>query len=126
MLRLPPTPFFRDTSEHLMIASMGAGHATDLGLDPSKRRRANSLLVLTILLAIAFCLRCLNLNREGLWLDEIWSMEFSSSRSFAEEQLPRDVVLREPAKLTSLKGALPVWKIWTSLQMEPNPPLYYT
>ncbi|MGH7214328.1 MAG: glycosyltransferase family 39 protein, partial [Tepidisphaeraceae bacterium] len=78
-----------------------------------------------LILGSAAWLRFKDLGREGLWLDELFSLQSSAGRGSASERVPHNVWLDNPAPVTPLDGAGPWWTIWTSQGGEVHPPLYY-
>jgi hypothetical protein len=81
--------------------------------------------LLGLILVAAAGLRFRGIEREGLWLDELYSLETSASRCYQDLHLPRDEVLDPPPRLTTLEGAPPVARVWTSMDDDQHPPLYF-
>ena len=89
-----------------------------------KRPRRNAL-VLAIILLIALALRLYQLDKPGLWLDEILTVELSTGRGYAHADFPQHELIDSPVELTGLDDAPPFWRIWTSLERDVHPPLFY-
>ena len=80
-------------------------------------------LVLIVLLAIG--VRYWFSAGKPLWIDDYHSIAFSTGHGWAFDHLPRSAIIPVPPDLVTLEGAKPVWSIWTSLDTEPNPPLFF-
>jgi mannosyltransferase len=76
------------------------------------------------ILLIAAALRIYKIGEQSFWLDELLSLEASTGRGQTDHALPRGVAI-EPARFTKLQGAPPAWKVWTTLEKDSHPPLYY-
>lgn len=81
--------------------------------------------VLTVILIVAAAVRFYALGRASFWYDEFGSLETSTGRGLLHLQLPVNRTIENPPDLTSLQGAPPIWKIWTSLNLDNHPPLYF-
>jgi hypothetical protein len=81
--------------------------------------------LLLALLLLATALRLYGLGDACYWLDEFYSLESSTGRGLAHATLPQNVVIPSPPLLTRLAGAPPWWRIWTSLDTDNHPPLYF-
>lgn len=79
--------------------------------------------ILIFLVAAAF--RFYHLGHACYWYDEFGSLEASTGRGLAQLTLPLNVIISHPPDLTSLHGAPSAWKIWTSLDLDNHPPLYF-
>ncbi|HWB53688.1 MAG TPA: hypothetical protein VG722_05825, partial [Tepidisphaeraceae bacterium] len=84
-----------------------------------------SLWRLGLILLLAVALRFYALGRASFWYDEFDSLEASTGRGLAHLELPVNRIIAHPPDLTSLKGAPPAWGIWTSLDLDNHPPLYF-
>jgi uncharacterized membrane protein len=82
-------------------------------------------LVLIVLLCVGAFLRFYDIGGPSLWADEIWSIEISTGRGSAHDLLPLGSIQTEQVDLTSLDGAAPWWKIWTTMSLVVHPPLYH-
>jgi 4-amino-4-deoxy-L-arabinose transferase-like glycosyltransferase len=92
----------------------------------SPRVRPLHLIVLGLILLAAALVRIKGISAEGLWIDELYSLEFSGGYGFPTDKLlPRNTVIESPPLLTSLHGAPATWRIWTTLGDDIHPPLYY-
>jgi uncharacterized membrane protein len=81
---------------------------------------------LILILLFATGLRLHALGRASFWYDEFGSLEASTGRGLAHLQLPLNQFLpTPPPHLTSLPSAPPIWRIWTSLDLDNHPPLYF-
>jgi len=60
-----------------------------------------------------------------LWWDELVSIEAAYGHVLATESLPRDTLIDVAPNDLAPASAAPITKIWTSLEHEANPPLYY-
>jgi hypothetical protein len=89
------------------------------------RERSRRLLVLGLILAVALGLRLYRIGDSGFWLDEFCSVECSTGVGLLHAGLPRNVVLTSPPLLTTLASARPWWTIWSSLNRDNHPPLYF-
>jgi uncharacterized membrane protein len=84
-----------------------------------------SRLALAGIVILAIALRFYGLGKNTLWYDEFCSIECSSSRGLFHETLPMNQLIDQPIRPTSLVDA-PSWpRIWTSLDREQHPPLYF-
>jgi len=82
-------------------------------------------LPLMAILILAALLRLYGIGDSCFWLDEFCSVECSTGRGLAHVAIPRDQWLTELPRLTSLQGAPPIWRIWTSMGLDNHPPLYF-
>ncbi len=82
------------------------------------------LALLTCILLTAGALRFYAIGQQCFWLDELLSLEASTGRGQTDQALPRDEVIHPP-RLTKLDSAPPAWKVWTTLEKDSHPPLYY-
>jgi len=94
--------------------------ATD---DDAPAARSHGILLALILLS-AVVTRFYGIAEYSLWLDEIWTIETATARGSPHLLLPEGVIITEPPVLTSLDGAPPWWRIWTSMREMTHPPLY--
>jgi uncharacterized membrane protein len=84
-------------------------------------------LVLILFLAGGAFVRCYRLGKQGLWLDEYWSVYAATGLGQPETSVfhkPTGVVL-DPPPAVGFGQAAPVWKIWGSLDNNVHPPLYF-
>jgi hypothetical protein len=58
-------------------------------------------------------------------MDEIWSIEISTGRGSMHDTLPTGTIQTQQVDLTTLEGAPPWWKVWTTLALVIHPPLYH-
>jgi len=80
--------------------------------------------LLILILLIAGFLRFYNIGRDPLWLDEIGSLEVSTGRGQMQMMLPVGKPIILP-NLTSLEDAPPLTAVWTSMNLDEHPPLYF-
>jgi uncharacterized membrane protein len=86
---------------------------------------SRQLLVLILLICVGGFFRFYEIGGPSLWLDEFWSLEVSTGRGSMHDALPADSIQTRQFDLTSLSGAPPWWKIWTTLTHVAWPPLYH-
>ena len=89
------------------------------------KRPNTSLLVLALILFFALALRLHQLAEPSLWLDEILTVQLSTGRGYAHLDFPQDQLVPPPPDLIGLNDAPPFWRIWTTLDRDVHPPLYY-
>jgi uncharacterized membrane protein len=89
------------------------------------KRPNTTLLVLAIILFFALTLRLHQLTKPSLWLDEILTVQLSTGRGYAHLDFPQDQLIPPPPDLIGLAQAPPFWRIWTTLERDVHPPLYY-
>jgi uncharacterized membrane protein len=80
---------------------------------------------LILILLFAAGLRLYALGRASFWYDEFGSLEASTGRGLAHLKLPLNQIIVDPPHFTSLQNAPPAWRIWTSLNLDNHPPLYF-
>ncbi|HEY1684142.1 MAG TPA: glycosyltransferase family 39 protein [Tepidisphaeraceae bacterium] len=80
---------------------------------------------LIVILLIAAAVRFYGLGRASFWYDEFGSLEASTGRGLAQLRLRANQIIAHPTDLTSLQDAPPFWKIWSSLDLDNHPPLYF-
>ena len=90
-----------------------------------RSRRGFASWVLLAILAASAAARLWGITAQGFWHDELFSMELSTGRGYADYHLPRDAVIDSPPDLETLRGAPPWWKIWTNMNEDTHPPLYF-
>lgn len=90
---------------------------------PPVRRWHRAALAAILLLAALLRLHDLTLN--SLWIDEIYSVETSASQRSVDEWIPRGQIVDHPPHATRLENAPPAWRIWTTMDGDPHPPLYF-
>jgi hypothetical protein len=73
---------------------------------------------------VAAWLRFYHLGSQSMWHDELWSLEWSTGRGPAMMHQPTNVIL-PPPRLVDLSTAPPFWAIWSSMDEDTQPPLYY-
>jgi len=88
--------------------------------DPSRGQRA----ALVCILLMAAAARWYGIGEFSLSLDEIWTIETATGRGSPHLHLPEQTILAPGPDLTSLEGAQPWWRIWTSMREMTHPPLY--
>jgi uncharacterized membrane protein len=84
-----------------------------------------SRLALAGIVILAVALRFYGLGKNTLWYDEFCSIECSTGRGLFHETLPYNQLIDQPIRPTSLVDAPPWPRIWTSLDREQHPPLYF-
>lgn len=82
-------------------------------------------MILGVILVLALVLRAYRLGKPSLWLDEILTIQLSTGRGYAQLDFPQDRFISEPNDLTGLKDAPGWWRIWTTLDRDVHPPLFY-
>lgn len=92
--------------------------------DATARLRRRSVFYLGLVLLIAIVVRLPDVGAP-LWWDELVSIEGACGHVLATESLPRNILIETPFNALSVSNALPITRIWTSLDHEANPPLYY-
>jgi Dolichyl-phosphate-mannose-protein mannosyltransferase len=80
---------------------------------------------LGVVVVIAICARLWFMHGIALWIDDYHSISFSTGHGWAVDSLPRNTLIHAAPDLVTLANAKPVWSVWTSLDSEPNPPLYF-
>lgn len=85
---------------------------------------AREKLWLGSILALALAVRVAHLQRDSLWMDELFSMAQSGGYS-AWAALPPSNRVSPLARTTSLDGARPVAQILTELRDDNHPPLHF-
>lgn len=80
--------------------------------------------LLLLILTGAAAVRGVHLNRACYFFDETWFDELSTGRGSLHSRLPANTLLENIPRVTSLNGAEPWWKIWSSLDHVTHPPLY--
>ncbi|MGH7177059.1 MAG: glycosyltransferase family 39 protein [Tepidisphaeraceae bacterium] len=86
--------------------------------------RVRTATLLTLILILAALLRFPGLSRQCYTLDEFWFAELSTGRGSAHDALPRDVVIVDPPRLTSLNTAPPLRNIAMGMSGTTHPPLF--
>lgn len=92
---------------------------------PGPLRRRAYLPVLLAILILATGLRVYRLGAESLWIDELLSLQLSAGYGYGTLRAPPDVLQSPAPRPAHLDGAPPPWHVWTSLDDDPHPPLYY-
>lgn len=82
-------------------------------------------LILLIIVVVAIGCRVYDIGGASYWLDEFDSMECSTGRGLAHVALPANRWITHPPALTTLSGAPPWPDIWTSMNLDNHPPLYF-
>jgi hypothetical protein len=82
------------------------------------------LLLLALILVLAGSLRFYGLSRDAFWLDESFSLQAITGHNFRYLDLPSNTVI-SAGDATLFNRDRPVWTIWTTLQGDTFPPLYY-
>src|SRR5580658_4118488 len=85
---------------------------------------ARRVFPLLLILFIGAFLRFHGIARDPMWLDEIDSLQVSTGRGQMHMVLPVGKPFDLPA-LTSLDGVPPLSAIWTSMNLDQHPPLYF-
>ena len=81
--------------------------------------------LLVLILIVAGAMRLVRIGAPSMWLDEMLAMENSTGRGQEHMVLPRGVVLDPAPALTRLSDGPGIFRIWTSLERETHPPLYF-
>lgn len=97
----------------------------DYGSTGSRRVLLRPWMILLLILLAAAALRWHRIGHYSLWLDEFLSLENSTGRGQLFTKLPRKVLLDPAPALTRLSDGPGFWRIWTSLDTETHPPLYF-
>lgn len=105
-----PSPVFHDPA--LPAASTAA------------RWRWPDIALLFVVLAIAGVVQCIYIQPEPSF-DELWHLMLSTGRGTPVGFFSPDQLFEACERLTSLAGAPPIWRIWTTLDGMPHPPLYF-
>lgn len=98
-------------------------HETPAPVEP-KPRIARSI-PLALILIVGIGLRLHAIAADSLWYDELCSVEISAGHGMVHYLLPTRQLLPAAPDLLSLDNAQPAWRIWTSLDLDFHPPLYY-
>ena len=80
--------------------------------------------VLILLLLLGGWVRFHNIERNGLWVDEMWAVFIACGRGVSAFHIPMNQVL-DPAPQLGLAGAPAWWTIWTNVGTSIHPPLYH-
>jgi uncharacterized membrane protein len=80
---------------------------------------------LFLILVLAAALRWARIGHESLWLDEQLSLENSTGRGHLHGSLPSETVLDPAPAPTRLGDAPGLAAIWSSLESETHPPLFF-
>src|SRR5947207_2132702 len=91
--------------------------------EQNKRRREHYWLALILIVAAA--VRVYGIGDACYWKDEFNSLEVSTGRGLLDMALAVNVELDDPPALTTLENAPPWWRIWTSLDRDNHPPIYF-
>lgn len=78
--------------------------------------------LLLLILALAAVPRIANLTRASLWADELKSVAETSGRVHA---LPLNTIIAPAPNWSDLSQARPWPSVWTNLEMDDHPPLYF-
>jgi hypothetical protein len=89
-------------------------------------QRAIDVALVIIVVALAAWLRVDRARWDGLTFDEQWHMELSSGRGSPHLTLPTGQLIDDAPPVTSLRGAPPVWAVWTHMAGVAHPPLFVT
>lgn len=92
----------------------------------SRSIRAIEVVLLVAVMALAAWLRIDRARSDGLTFDEQWHMELSTGRGSPHLTLPTDQLIESAPPVTSLRGAPPVWSVWTHMAGVAHPPLFVT
>jgi hypothetical protein len=88
--------------------------------------RAWQWAALVAILLAAVGLRVHGLTLNSLWIDELFSIEVSSGQGPASLDMPRGRIIDAPPHSTGLDPAAgSARRLWTSLEWDQHPPLYY-
>src|ERR1035437_10312791 len=60
-----------------------------------------------------------------LWIDELYSAEWSAGRSMGHMDMPLNQPVTELVRYTHLSDARPRWEMWTGVVNDVQAPLYY-
>jgi uncharacterized membrane protein len=83
------------------------------------------VLLLVGILVLAAALRIYQIGANPLWFDEFATLLTTTGWGYRSPDLPRNVVIGHPIDPASLADARPIWRVWTALDRDPHPPLYY-
>lgn len=92
---------------------------------PSDRTSPLQWAALLAILALAVVLRLLWVGSFEPHFDELWHLEVSTARGTGHSTLPKGVLIEQAPDPTSLKGAPPWTDIWTHMNGNTHPPLYW-
>src|SRR5689334_4775405 len=76
---------------------------------------AMDLALLIGVLSLAAWLRFDRARADGLTFDEQWHMELSTGRGSPHLTLPTGQLIADAPPVTSLRGAPPIWAVWTHM-----------
>lgn len=98
--------------------------AVDSSSDAERSRRYITGLLAILLIAAG--VRIFGIDRNGLWLDELWTLALTAGRDF-EAGLPINKIIEPPApRVTGLDDAVPWWRVAGDMGTHvTHPPLYY-
>ena len=96
-----------------------------IAMDAPARLSPNQWAILAMIFATALGLRLHNLGAQSFWFDELQSMQSTTGHGWVQEKLPTGQWIENAPRLGTLNRAAPCWRIWTSLDVEVLPPLYY-
>jgi hypothetical protein len=85
----------------------------------------DTLVLLGGIILLAGIVRFYEIGKASFWIDELISSEQTTGMGRAHERLPAEQFLQTEHAATALHGAAPWWNIWTSLQKDDQPPLYF-
>lgn len=92
---------------------------------PAPWRRALPWVAWVAALAFALAMTLLPQHRDGLWQDEVYSLENTRGRGLAHQRWQTNQVLAGLPLPTTLRDAGPAWDVWVRQRDEPHPPLYF-
>lgn len=91
----------------------------------SRRFSAVQVILLVGLLGVAGLMRVHEIGAEDLWFDELWSLLDASGRQAEFLGLSHGEVLRDTPKLTAPLPETSAGDLWSGMQTETHPPLYF-
>lgn len=121
----------RSSKSHVRSAAQGAesppsatGDAVASSVDAKVSGRYIAALLAILLLAAG--VRSFGIDRNGLWLDEVWTLALTAGNDF-EAGLPINTIIEPPAsRVTGLADAVPWWRVAGEMGTHvTHPPLYY-
>lgn len=81
--------------------------------------------VLALIVVLAAALRIYRIDASSLWIDEFYSLEASAGKCYVDLSLPRNQMMDHLPRLVSIEDARSAAQIWTSMENDQHPPLYF-
>jgi len=88
-------------------------------------RRAWPITVLAMILLIAAGVRWYRIGAAPYWQDELCTLETVSGRGLMRGMFPRNTLIDHVPDVTRTQDSRPIWSIWTSMDRDVHPPLYF-